>query len=174
MAAPQACYKLNHYTWSLKVPRKIGTSTFLWSHVTCSKVLWRVQVDLCVLNQRVPPSGPLSVPDFFPSTPPTPRTRLRREAARRPCPHPRSPPHGLGVRSKCWANAWPQEGARRLRVSTEAACPTLQLAGLRHRRYMVCVYTPRAPVVLNLRFGGTGVGARRVQIPEEVLGALGY
>ena len=29
-------------------------------------------------------------------------------------------------------------------------------------------------VVPNLRFGGTGVGARRVQIPsEEVLGALG-
>ena len=26
-----------------------------------------------------------------------------------------------------------------------------------------------APVVLNLRFGGTGVGARRVQIPSEEL-----
>ena len=33
------------YTWSLKVPRKLGTSAcFLWGHVPFSKVRWRVQV----------------------------------------------------------------------------------------------------------------------------------
>ena len=36
------------YTWSLKVPPKIGTSIcFLWGHVPFSKVHWRVQVQIC-------------------------------------------------------------------------------------------------------------------------------